>query len=186
MADYFVLSNFDTHYFLEDYTDSNTVPAEGTTELDGLIGVNIGGLSKDTKTYKTLNGNGWDDVAALGQSQDEATFDAVREGDGNAYDGTSGSATYNRVKNWVLNSVTQGGTTSPKCIVEVIPRGENVYEGTCYYVIPSKFTPGKKDTEGAQEYSFEVKPFGPQVPLTVTHTAAAGETPESWAFEKIA
>ena len=83
-----------------------------------------------------------------------------------------------------MKSTAQGGQVSPKCIIEVVPRGDNTYEGTLYYVIPAKWGPGKKDTETGQEYSFDVSPFGPQVPLKVTYTPATGETPESWAFAK--
>ena len=182
--EYFVLSNFGVRYFFESYTDSNTVPSAGTTELQDILSCNLGQMSKDTKRYKTLGGNGWDSIAPLGQGQDDATFEAIRGGTGDAYIGEEGTSTYTRIKDWFMKSTSQGGQVSPKCIIEVIPRGENTYEGTCYYVIPSKWTPGTKDTETGQEYSFDVSPFGPQVPLRVTYTPAQNETPESFSFTK--
>lgn len=182
--EYFALSNFGVRYFLETYTDSNTVPASGTNEIKDVIGCNLGGITKDVKKYKPLNGNGWSINSVLGQDQADATFEAIRTGTGDAYTGAAGTSTYTKLKDWVMKSTALGGETSPKCIIEVIPRGNNVFEGTCYYVTPAKWTPGKRDTETGQEYSFDVTPFGPPVPVTVTYTAAVGETPESWAFAK--
>lgn len=182
--EYFVLSNFGVRYFMEAYTDSSTVPATGTNELKDILSCNLGAITKDTKKYKTLGGNGWDSIAPLGQGQDDATFEAIRGGTGDVYAGAAGTSTYTKVRDWVMKSTAQGGSVSPKCVIEVVPRGDNTYEGTLYYVIPAKWGPGKKDTETGQEYTFDVSPFGPQVPVTVTYTPAAGETPESWAFAK--
>lgn len=184
MSDYFVLSNFGVRYFLEDYVDSNTIPSAGTHELEGVISCSLGEINKDVKKYKTLNGNGWDSIAPLGQSQGDGTFELIRMGTGDPYVGTASSSTYTKLKKWFMDSTAEGGSVSPKCIIEVLPRGNNTYEGICYYVIPAKWGPGKKDTETGQEYSFDVSPFGPQKPVVVTYTPAAGETPESWAFSE--
>ena len=184
MSDYFVLSNFGVRYFLEDYTDSDTVPASGTNELKGILSCSLGGVTKDTKKYRTLGGNGWESIAPLGQAQEDATFEAIREGSGDVYAGAAGTSTYTKVRDWYMKSAATGGQIAPKCIIEVVPRGNNTYEGTCYYVIPTKWTPGTKDDQSGQEYSFEVSPFGPQVPVTVTYTPAQGATPESWAFAR--
>ena len=182
--EYFVLSNFGVRYFLETYTDSSTVPATNTTELMDILTCNLGAITKATKKYKTLGGSGWDSIAPLGQGQEDATFEAIRGGTGGAYVDTAGTTTYSQVRDWVMKSTAQGGQVSPKVIIEVVPRGDNAYEGTAFYVIPAKWTPGKKDTETGQEYSWEVSPFGPQIPLTVTYTPATGTTAEIWAFAK--
>lgn len=179
--EYFVLSNFGVRYFMENYTDSNTVPASGTNELGYLLSCTLGTITKDTKKYKTLGGNGWDSIAVLGQSQDDATFEAIRAGTGDVYAGAAGDSTYTKVKDWFMKSTAQGGQASPKCIIEVLPRGDDTYEGTLYYVIPAKWGPGKRDTEIGQEYSFDVSPFGPPVPLTVTYD----EENDSFEFEKV-
>lgn len=181
--DYSLLSNYDSHFFLENYTDSNTVPSTGTFELNGVTDCGVGEISKDVKTYRTLNGNGWESVASLGQSISEFDINLVREGTGDAYDGTAGSTTYTKLKKWVLDAVAQAGSNAPKCLIEVIPRGDNTYEGNCYYVYPSKWNGGKKDTETGQEYSITVKPFGPMVPVTVTKTVSSETT--TWSFAKI-
>lgn len=179
--EYFVLSNFGVRYFMENYTDSNTVPASGTNELTDIISCTLGAITKDTKRYKTLGGNGWDSIAPLGQGQDDATFEAIRGGTGDVYAGKAGDSTYTKVRDWFMKSTAQGGQVSPKCIIEVVPRGDNTYEGTAYYVIPAKWGPGKKDTETGQEYTFDVSPFGPQVPLKVTYD----EENDSFEFEKV-
>lgn len=187
-TEYFTLSNFGVRYFLKDYTDSDTVPAAAgpSDELDSVLSADIGSFSKDVKAYKPLNGNGWDIIASLGQSQDDASFDLVRTGTGDAYVGTAGSSTYTKLRKWFMDAAAQGGNNSPKCIVEVVPRGGSTpaYEGTCFYVVPKNWGPGAKDTDTGQEYSITVSPFGPPQPVTVTHTPAAGSTPESWAFAK--
>lgn len=181
MAVYSALSNFGVRYFLEDYTEG-TLPTSGTNELNDVLSCTLGEFTKDMKKYKTLNGDGWDVVVPLGQSQADATFEMVRTGEGNAYTGVAGTDAYTQLKHWFLNSVAAGGSTAKKYIVEVIPRGNNTYEGTVYSVLPLKWAPGKKDTEVGQEYSFDVTPFGAPVPVVVTHTPASGSTPESWTF----
>ena len=183
--EYFVLSNFGVRYVLEDYTDSSTIPAGGSNELTSVISSSIGGITKETKRYKTLNGGGWDTIAPLGQGQEDATFELVRDGTGDPYISSTGTSTYNKLKDWFMKSAASGGAISPKCVVEVIPRGDDVFEGVCYYVVPLKWGAGKKDPESGQEYSFDVSPFGPQIPVRVTHVKASGEIPESWTFEKI-
>ncbi len=171
MDRYFGLSYYGVRYFMGNYVDSDTVPASssatGVSELEGVIKTTLGKITKDETTLRTLNGDGWETVIPLGQGQDEGEFTMFRGGDGGVYDGT-GSTTHNKIKKWVLDSTKAGGATSPKCIVEVIPRGASAYEGTCYFVIPKAFSPDEKSTENAQQYSFTVKPFGPPIPLTVT------------------
>ena len=178
-----LLSNYDSHFFLENYTDSNTVPSNGTFELNGITDCSVGEITKDVKTYRTLNGDGWESVASLGQSISEFDISLVREGTGDVYDGTAGSSTFTKLKKWFLDATAHGGSNAPKCLIEVIPRGDNDYEGNCYYVYPSKWNGGKKDTETAQEYSITVKPFGPVVPITVTKSTSGGTT--TWSFAKI-
>lgn len=186
-AEYFILSNFGVKYFLKDFVDSDTVPASATAadEITSILSCDIGKLNKENTKYRTLGGNGWEAVATLGNTAEDGTFECVREGTGGVYDGTAGSTSYQKIKNWFMKATAGAGVESPKCIVEVIPRGNNTYEGTCYYVVPNNWGPGTKDTETGQEYSFSVTTFGPPCPVTVTHTPAAGETPESWSFVKV-
>lgn len=167
--EYFVLSNFGVRYFAETYVDSDTIPSTGTNEISHVLSCNLGTINKDTKTYKTLGGNGWDHVAALGQSQDDATFECVRVGIGGVYAGVPGTTTYTKIRDWFLKSTAQGGQFSPKVIIEVVPRGAGQYEGTAYFVTPKRWGPGTKNTEDGQVYTFDVTPFGPQIPLIVSY-----------------
>lgn len=189
MADYFVLSNFGVRYFLLPYTDSDSVPATASAEAEitSVLSCSIGQFSKETARYRTLNGNGWESIAPLGNAAEDGTFSCIREGTGDVYNGGAGSGTYTRMKAWFMQATQGAGVASPRCLVEILPRGgegDQAYEGTCYYVVPSEWTPGEKDTETGQEYSFSVSPFGPQAPLKVTYTPASGDTAESWSFEK--
>lgn len=185
--DYFVLSNFGVRYFMKEYVDSNSVPASAALadEITSVISCDLGKFSKENTKYRTLNSNGWESVAPLGNSSEDGTFECVREGKGGVYAGASGDTTYQKMKDWFMKATSGAGVASPKCIVEIIPRGDDTFEGTCYYVIPNQWAPGTRDTETGQEYSFSVTPFGPQTPVTVTHTPASGDTPESWAFAKV-
>ena len=177
-TEYFVLSNYDTHLFLAKYTDSATIPSSGT-ELTGVLPFTPPTVDKEVRKYRTLDGNGWESVAALGQAQGDMTLNFLRTGTGDTYDGTAGSTTYSTLKNWVMNSVAQGGQTSPKCIILVRPRG-TAYEGVCYYVIPKSFADGEIGENG-QEFSVTVTPFGPPVPVTVTVTKGSG----TWSFAAV-
>lgn len=185
-VEYFILSNFGTRYFLCDYTDSDSVPATAgpTDEITSVISADIGTFTKENTKYRTLNGNGWESIAPLGNSSEDGTFSCVREGTGGIYSGVGTGSTYAKIKNWFMEATKGAGVASPKCLVEVLPRGNNQFEGTCYYVVPNQWQPGTKDTETGQEYSFTVSLFGPQNIVGVTYTAASGDTPESWAFEK--
>lgn len=167
--EYLVLSNFGTRYFLEDYVDSTTIPATGSNEVTEVISCNIGKITKDSKKYKTLNGGGWDSVALLGQSLDEATMECVRGGTGDAYVGEEGLTTYTKVRDWITKATANNQLSSAKVLIECIKRGDNVYEGTAYMVFPSKWDQGNKNSEDGQIYSFSVAPFGPPISLTVTH-----------------
>lgn len=175
-TEYFLLSNFGVRYFMTDYENSAVVPASvgAADEITSVLSCDLGSFSKEVKKYRTLNGNGWESIAPLGQSSDDATFECVREGVGNPYVGTDGVTTYQKIKNWFMNSTKNGGETTPKVIVEIVPRGgtPDAFEGTAYYVIPNNWKPGTKDTETGQEYSFTVSPFGPQKPLSVSYNAA--------------
>lgn len=186
--EYFILSNFGVRYFLKDYVDADTVPASATAddEITSIISCDIGKFNKNNTKYRTLGGNGWEAVSTLGNSTEDGTFECVREGTGGIYVGTAGTTSYQRIKDWLMKATAGAGVESPKCIVEVLPRGNNTYEGTCYYVVPNNWGPGTKDTETGQEYSFSVTPFGPQIPLIVNYTPASGGTPESWTFSKAA
>lgn len=167
-VNYFALSNFDTHVFFEAFTDTDTIPTQGTHELEGCISENLGQVTKDIQTYKTLDGNGWDTIVSLGQSQAEATLSFIRTGTGNIYTGQGeGDSTYTTLKNWSDNSTAQGGSNAPMCLVEVLPRGTG-YEGTCYYVVPTSFTPNERNTTDGQLFDVGVQPFGPPVPVVVT------------------
>lgn len=190
--EYFVMSNFGTHYFLMDYTDSDTVPASATAddEITSVMSCDIGAFTKEQTKYRTLGGNGWESIAPLGNSAEDATFECIREGTGNPYVGSDEGGSYNRIKNWFMKATQNAGVGSPKCIVEVLPRGGSdaspTYEGVCYFVVPNQWTPGTRDTETGQEYQFSVSLFGPQIPVTVTFTPAGSPTPakDTWNFTK--
>ena len=189
-VDYFVLSNFGVRYFIGSYTDSDTIPnsvgpdVEGIQEITDVISCDGGKFSKENTKYRTLNSNGWESIATLGNSADDITFECIRTGKGNPYDGTEGSQTYNRVKHWFMEATQNAGAESPKVLIELLPRGPGVYEGTCFYIVPNNWGPGTRDTETGQEYSFVVSPFGPQQPLVVNYVPASGETKESWTLSK--
>lgn len=175
-TEYFVLSNFDTHLFLANYTDSATIPASGT-ELTNVLPFTPPSVDKEVRKYRTLDGNGWESVAALGQAQGDMTLNFLRAGTGDTFDGTAKTSTYSVLKAWVLGSVAQGGETAPKCVILVRPRG-TAYEGVCYYVIPKTFADGEIGENG-QEYSVTVTPFGPPVPVAVTKTEG------DWSFTAV-
>lgn len=181
--DYFVLSNFGVRYFLLPFTDTATIPgsAAPTDEITGVLSTTIGQFSKENTKYRTLNGNGWESIAPLGNAAEDGSFECIREGTGNPYIGQAGTDTYTKLKNWFMTATANAGQASPMCIIEVLPRGGNAYEGTLFYVIPNEWTPGDRDTETGQEYSFSVSPFGPQVPVKVTHTP----TTDSWTFAAV-
>lgn len=181
----FYLSNFGLRYLLVNYTDANTIPAEATVsdELQGIYNCTLGEINKEVTKKRTLNGNGWETVAVLGNSQGDGTFDAIRLGVGNAYVGEAGTDTYTKIRDWFMKATANAGVTSPKTIIEIVDRGTEL-EGTVYNVVPANWGPGTKDTETGQEYSFTVTPFGAPIPVKVTHKAASGETPESWTFER--
>lgn len=188
-ADYFVLSNFGVRYFKLDYVDSDTVPASADVddEITSVISCDLGQFTKENTKYRTLNSNGWESVAPLGNTAQDGTFQCVREGTGGVYAGAAGSTTYTRMKDWFMKATASAGKASPAVIIEVVPRGgsgANEYEGTCYFVIPNQWTPGTKDTETGQEYSFSVTPFGPQIPVNVSYTPQTSEKPESWSFTR--
>ena len=189
--EYFVLSNYGTHYFLLPYTDSDTPPTSATAadEITSVMSADIGAFTKENTKYRTLTGNGWELVAPLGNTAEDGSFECIREGTGNPFVGTAQGSSYNKIKNWFMKATAGAGEASPMCLVEVLPRGEtNSYEGVCYFVIPNQWTPGTRDTETGQEYSFTVSVFGPQIPLTVRFTPAGDPTPEedTWNFTKAA
>lgn len=180
--EYFLLSNFGVRYFMGTFVDSETVPTDSSAmdEITSVISCNIGVFTKETAKYRTLNGSGWESVAPLGQSSEDGEFECIREGTGGVWTGKAGESTFSKVKNWFFEATKGGGSTASKVIVEVVPRGENQYEGTAYMCIPSKFDPATKDTESGQTYNFSVTPFGPQIPLTVTYS----DTDDKFTFAK--
>lgn len=183
-GEYMVLSNFGVEYMLFPYTDSNTVPASGTDKdaIESVLSCDIGAFTKENTKYRTLNSNGWESVATLGNTAEDGSFECVREGTGGAYEGAEGTTSYTKIKDWFMKATEGAGKDSARCIIEVIPRGDDEYEGTCYYVMPNTWTPGTKDTETGQEYSFTVSPFGPQVPLVVTVEDVEGK--KTYSFTK--
>lgn len=168
-VEYFALSNFGVRLWFEAYVNSDAVPSTGTHELEGCLSENLGGITKDVQTYKPLNGNGWDTIVSLGQSQAEATLSFIRTGTGDVYTGEGeGESAYTTLKKWVDNATQAGGSNAPMCIVETVPRGNGTYEGTCYYVVPTSFTPGERNTTDGQLFDVGVQPFGPPVAVEVT------------------
>lgn len=180
----FYLSNFGLRYLLVDYDGVRVIPTEATVEdeLQGIYSCTLGEINKEVTKKRTLNGNGWETVAVLGNSQGDGSFDAVRLGVGNAYVGKTGEDTYTRIRDWFMKATSNGGIGSPKTIIEIVDRGTQL-EGTVYNVLPTTWGPGTKDTDTGQEYSFTVTPFGAPIPVKVTHVNPGPETPESWGFE---
>lgn len=180
---YFVSSNFGVRYFLLAFTNTSTIPASASTsdEITGVLSADIGTFNKENTKYRTLNGNGWESIAPLGNAAEDITFECIREGTGNPYIGVAGNDSYTKLKNWFMTATSNAGQQSPMCIIEVLPRGGSDYEGTLYYVIPNQWAPGTRDTETGQEYSFSVSPFGPQVPIKVIYTPS----PEGWKFTAV-
>lgn len=188
-TEYFIMSYFGTRYFMFDYTDSDTIPTDSADgqEITSVISCDIGSFTKENTKYRTLNGNGWESIAPLGNSSEDATFECVREGTGGVYGAAAPTSTYAIIKQWFMEATAGAGKGSPKAIVEIIPRGgagAEAYEGSCYFVVPNQWTPGNKDTETGQEYSFSVSPFGPQIPLVATYVPATDDTPEHFTFTK--
>lgn len=185
MAEYFVLSNFGVRYFMFAYSATGAVPSSSTvgTEIKDVISCSLGGVSKENTKYRTLNGNGWEQIATLGNSQEDAEFQLLRTGSGSdtVYDGDAGSTTFQALRHWMMSATAGAGSEAPKMIIECLPRGAGVYEGTLYNVVPSSFNPSTRDTDTGQEYSMTVSPFGPPVPVSVTYTAST----DTFAFSAI-
>lgn len=176
-----VLSNFGVRYFLIDVKtiDSATgVTVSDSDEINDVLSCNPGTINKDVKTFKTLNGGGWDSAVSLGQSLGEGNMSLIRTGHGNPFEGgaDSSSATYNKLKAWVYNATRDGGTNAEKLLIEIVPRGkvsENyVYEGTAYHVVPTNFDPGERNTTDGQEYSINFQGYGEPQPLDVAVSGA--------------
>lgn len=180
-----VPSWYGTRYYMFDYNELGTIPETGTpaNELTAITSSNIGNFSKENTTYRTLNGNGWESIAVLGNTIDDAEFSAIRVNP-KLYDGTEVGETYNKVKKWFMEATSSGGIASPKFIIEVvvsIKGNEEAVEATLYNVVPSQWNPGQRDTETGQEFSFTVKPFGAPVPLKATYSS---ET-DTWTFSAL-
>lgn len=177
MAGYLTASFYGASVFMLDYTKGK-IPASASAEdrLDDLRTWTLGNISKENNSYRTLNGDGWEAVVALGNSQEEATFDCIRLGLDGVYN-EDGTDTYSRIKAWFMSATANGGKASPKTFVEVIPRGDK-FEGTVYNVVPTEWAPGERNTDDGQLYSFTVKPFGPPIPVNVEYSA---ET-DTWTF----
>lgn len=172
-----VLSNFGVRYFLIDVvtidkTTGTTVSA--SAEIADVLSCNPGTINKDVKTFKTLNGGGWDSAVSLGQSLSEGSMSLIRTGQGNAFEGgdDDSTATYNKLKAWVYNATKDGGVNAEKLLIEVVPRGKvsgsAVYEGTAYHVVPTSFDPGERNTADGQEYSINFQGYGEPQPLDVS------------------
>lgn len=187
--EYLTLSSFGTHLFLSDYVDSDTIPSSVSEddEIMGVLDENLGSFTKDTAKYRTLNGNGWESVVSLGQSAEDATLNMIRQGTGNVFTGTAGQDTYTRLKSWYYNATSDAGTGSPKVLTEIVPRGgtgANQWEATCYYVLPTSWDNGDKNTSDGQLYSITVAQFGPSVPVQATYVPASGDTKASFTLAK--
>ena len=163
--DYSALSFMGMYLFLADYVDSTTVPTSGTI-LSGILDFTPPSEDKETKKYRTLDGDGWETVVPLGQSLGDITVEFLRTGTGDIYVGTAGQSTYSILKNWSRQTTKEGGKAAPKCLIFAKPRGTG-YEGTLYYVILKSFSDGKAGENG-QEFTVTLTPFGPPVDVQVT------------------
>lgn len=177
MEKYMSLSNYGYHLFIENFESSDIVPSEGTKEVKGILSVNIGGVSKDIQTYRTLDGEGYESIVSLGQALAEGSINCLRTGVNSVYTGEEGDSAYQYFRKWMDEATANGGVNAERAIVEVVPRGES-YEGTVYYCVPVNFQPGEKSTDGGQTFSLSVKPFGKSVPVKVS------ESDGTFTFEK--
>lgn len=182
MADYSVLSNFGVRYFLMDYKEG-TIAEDGkivinnnalvgtSTDLIGeildVLECNPGAISKDVKTFKTLNCDGWDSAVPLGQSIGEGSMSLIRTGTGNVFGVTASNDTFNKLKSWMMSATASGGVNAAKALVEVVPRG-TAYEATVYRCVPTNFDNGAKTTSDGQEYSISFQAFGKPIPAVAT------------------
>lgn len=193
MADYSVLSNFGVRYFL--LTTTNALATGGnalksdlqllsSNELTDVLSANLGEISKDVKTFKTLNGGGWDSAVPLGQSVGEGSMNLIRVGEGNY--SSSGTTSYDRLRKWVSDATSTGGSTSAMVIVEVVPRGTEantgsgatgshpIYDATGYLVTPTRFNPGERNTDNGQEFDISFQAYGAPMTSNAYSTLAAG------------
>lgn len=194
MADFSVLSNFGVRYFLMDFETGTTLKASTiefaadgkslgvadqvllkTDEITDVLSCSVGEVAKDVKTFKTLNGDGWDSAVSLGQSLAEGQISLIRTGTGNPYTGGTNGETYNRLRKWMMSAAATGGSNAPKALVEIVPRGGSSYEGTIYRCVPTSFNPGEKNTSDGQEYGISVQPFGGPVAVVPTASNTTGQ-----------
>ena len=191
MADYSVLSNFGVRYFLLTTDDAlasggaalkSDLQLSSGVELTDVLSASLGEISKDVKTFKTLNGGGWDSAVPLGQSVSEGSMNLIRVGEGNYSPG--GTSTYDRLRNWVTAATSTGGSTSAMVIVEVVPRGTEantgttgthpIYDATGYLVTPTKFNPGERNTDNGQEFDISFQAYEAPMTSNAYSTIAAG------------
>jgi hypothetical protein len=189
MTEAFVLSNFDTHVFIGNYTDNTTVPASAN-ELEDVINFSGGTITKDKKTYKTLTNDGWDSIAMLGQSVDDIQINLIRQAKGTYTNGATGTDAYTVLRKWFDASVSAAATQSDLCKNVIIARkrlnatsGQPEYEGLMYHVTPSAFTDGDADPDNGQEFNVTLAVFQAPVHITVTKSESQGVV--SWAFAAI-
>lgn len=171
-----VLSNFGVRYFLTTTAPTTTLADVTANEIKDVLSCNPGSINKDVKTFKTLNGGGWDSAVSLGQSLSEGNMSLIRTGQGDVFDGDDESSTYNKLKTWVYKATAEGGANAERYLIEVVPRGKSagsaVYEGTAYHVVPTAFDPGEKNTSDGQEYSINFQGYGEPTPLQVEVTGS--------------
>lgn len=181
-----VLSNFGVRYFLEDVSTiitsghiATSAATSAANEIKYVLSCNVGEINKDVKTFKTLNGNGWDSAVPLGQSISEGSMNLIRVGS-DIFNGTDDD-NYGKLKKWVLDATKAGGATAAKALVEIVPRGmtsgstpEEQYEATVYVVVPTKFNPGERNTDDGQEFDISFQPYGAPIPCTVTKGSSDG------------
>lgn len=194
MADFTVLSNFGVRYFLMPFATGSTatagtivLSADGKSlgaaaqgiptaaELEDVLSCSIGEVSKDVKTFRTLNSDGWESAVSLGQALSEGSMSLIRTGTGNPYVGAESGSTYNKLRKWMADAAATGGSNAPKAILEIVPRGGSSYEGTIYRCVPTNFDPGERNTSDGQEYSISVQPFGCPISVVPTASSTSGQ-----------
>lgn len=155
--DYLNLSFLDTHYYLLEYTAPAKLPAEvlPTDEITGFIEVSFGEYNRDTVDYRTLNGNGWASSAVTGYTTSDASFQALREG--TTIESAEGTDTYSKILAW---SNAKPNNADARIIVEVLPRGEGKYSVLGWGVLFKSLSPGTRNTDSGQTYTFTTKLFG--------------------------
>lgn len=173
--DYRLDSYFKSRIALLAYPSGGTIASSLTVApadcLAGALNVTPPSVTKNKKGYTALDGNGWEEYAALGQSLGEVKINCVRRPSEGVYTGATGTGTYQRLRYWSDQANENGGETSRRLLVIITPVG-NDYEAKIYRVFPTEFNDGELNTDDGQTYDISCQPCGPVIYGSVEYTSA--------------